>query len=349
MPNYSSNRLQTAYAQLQGVGNLRAINQSAGTWNNANTKKLRYTTFRATPENPVVDVNYKTGNSSQPIGIRGRSRATWSLELPIIPSGTAGTAPDQDPLFQHIFGQAATVVASTSVTYNLADAVNPLAIFTYDKSGLSPATHQYVVGGCAQTARFTLNAAFLMMSLDGMAVYAPDSATFSSYIGPDAVVKGGLTTYPAEPTGLSNIGSPITGFGGTVTIDGNSMGDLHGSAVIELSSGIEFAEDGILDAYPFASIRGLRRVTFASFQFLNDDTTALTNLKQKSYNKLPVNVSIALNAAGAGNIVTFNLNNVQLGQFGFADNGTFVDVVMGGNSAHASSTSVTDDFTIAFT
>ena len=50
--------------------------------------------------------------------ILGKQKIDWELESYLIPSGTAGTAPDQQDLFQAVFGQE-TVSVGVSVTYAL--------------------------------------------------------------------------------------------------------------------------------------------------------------------------------------------------------------------------------------
>jgi hypothetical protein len=50
--------------------------------------------------------------------ITGRKSVSWSIDKYLLPSGTAGTAPDDMLLFEALFGDEA-IVAETSVTYSL--------------------------------------------------------------------------------------------------------------------------------------------------------------------------------------------------------------------------------------
>ena len=346
MAIFSSNRLQTVYVQNQAANSLRSILNTAGTWTNTGAKKLRFTTFTMTPTRAVVDVPYKTGNSSVPVGVTGRASATFSGTMPLILSGAAGTVPDLDPVFAHIFGQPGTVVASTSVTYNLADAIITSCFFWYDKNNLATPSNMYLLGAIIKSWKLSFNGAFPTLQIDGEAVYAVDQVYFASFTGPDAIVKGGLTTYPAEPS-VATTGNAQQGFGGTLTVDGNSM-TPRGNLEISGVTGLELAADGYPDAYPFAVIRGQRRISFGSMTFLNDDSTGIVNLKQKSESKASINASLVLGAT-AGSICTVNLNNIQLTKNSFSENGTFLDVNFANSPAHASSTTVTDDATIALT
>src|SRR5947208_8636129 len=50
----------------------------------------------------------KTGSRSGVAGGKGRSAGSWSYEASLYGSGTPGTLPDADVLFQMLFGQAPT-------------------------------------------------------------------------------------------------------------------------------------------------------------------------------------------------------------------------------------------------
>lgn len=325
---------------------LRTVQNSSGVWTNTGTKKLRFTSFTMTPIRPVVDINYKTGNSSQPVGITGRASATFSGSLPLILSGAAGTVPDVDPILAHIFGQAGAVVASTSVTYSLSDSIITSCAFWYDKNNLATPSNMFLLGAIIKTWKLSFNGPFPMLQIDGEAVYAVDQTYFASFSGSDVIVKGGLTSYPVEPS-VATTGNAQAGFGGTLTLDSNSM-TPRGNLEITGTTGLEFATDGYPDAYPYAVVRGLRRISFSNLTFLNDDSTGIVNLKQKSESKAAITGTLVLGTT-AGSICTVTLNNLQLTKNNFSENGTFLDVNFQNSPAHASNTTVTDDCTLALT
>src|ERR1017187_7599184 len=92
------------------------VPNAAGVWTNTGAKLLRAGSGVKLKADPTLIPNpVKTGTRSMQPGIVGRkSNNTWSLpNVPIIPSGTAGTPPDMDLLFQGIFGQAPTGSAYT--------------------------------------------------------------------------------------------------------------------------------------------------------------------------------------------------------------------------------------------
>ena len=185
MPTYSGSWLDRVIVQTQ-TGGLRAFNNTSGTWTSTGAKIPRHYGLTMTQNNPVVPTPYKTGTRSTLVGVRGRRSGTFSFSFPLIPNGAAGVVPDCDPLLAATFGQAGTVVASTSVTYNFLDnGFIPFGIFRYNKSGGSSPTNFYG-GGCV-VQRYTINLGgeYLTATVEGKALYIGDSQQFPSYTGID--------------------------------------------------------------------------------------------------------------------------------------------------------------------
>lgn len=82
----------------------------------ANAMKVRTTSFNLTHERK--DRNEKGSTRSITSRITGRKAVEWSLSKYLMPSGTAGTAPDDGKLLEALLGTE-TPVVSTSVTYSL--------------------------------------------------------------------------------------------------------------------------------------------------------------------------------------------------------------------------------------
>src|SRR5690242_19114248 len=74
----------------------------------------------------------KTGSLGEILGIPGRRTANWSDSMSAAGNGAAGVVPDMDVFLQLIFGKAAAVVASTSVTYGLDDNQYSASIWHYN-------------------------------------------------------------------------------------------------------------------------------------------------------------------------------------------------------------------------
>jgi len=347
--NIGSSRLQTLWAQTQTA--FSSFANSSGTWTNTGAIKQRYDEFSPQGVNPVNSPTYFTGTSSPLIGTRGRQNANWTLAMPLIPSGAAGTAPDAGPILASIFGAAGTVSTSTSVTYNLLDTVSPLGLFWYNEnSNETTPTNYYILGGCPTQATFILNQNFLSMRAQGFGYGRGDSTSFSSYTSGDAGLKGGLTVYPAEPGSVTQNGNVIPGYGNgnTATFDGNATLELRGQVELTVNTGLEGLGDTFSNAYQVAAGRGLRTVSMQRIQCVDSDGTTIANLKAKAFSKTPI--TIALQVGGtAGSIFTFTLRNVQLGGSEISVNGAFLDIIWSDNQAHATSAAVTDDMTLACT
>ena len=336
---FSSNRTERCYVALQPSGALRTIASSG-------LQQILHQNVSMSAGNPVERQPFKTGTPSSLAGIRGRQSGSWSLAAPVIPSGTAGTAPNMDQLFQSAMGVAPTIAGGT-VTYPFATARKPLTIFRYDESGLALPSDQYAVGALPSGMKFSFGGPFLMVSFTGNSVGIADRDNYASYTGFDAPLKGGGSSYPTEPGSPTTVGSTLPGWGGILTIDGNVLGECRGSLELDFSLGYEWISDGYSDPYAIAVVSGPRYVTVSNLTFINDDTVALQNVKQKAFSKTAMNMSI-VHGNVVGSKVTFNLNNTQFPQGAFVDNGSAVDVQFNGATAAATSVGVQDDSTIVF-
>ena len=353
MAVYSASALDAVYVQAQAANTPRTIPNAAGTWTSAGSILARHESLQLTSNRAVADRPDKTGTKSRLVGITARTSGSFTYTGPLVPNGAAGTAPDLDPILQSLFGQPATIVAATSATYNFLDSgFIPISFFRYNKSGGSSPTNFYAGGCLVQRLTLHLGGDYLMMTVEGKCVVVGDSAQFASYTGNDAIAKLGLTTFPAQPVGGAPntvSGTPINGFGGTATFDGQSMAELRGATNITFNSGLDFVEDAFQDGYPFAIVSGRRSVTIGSLRFIDSDTSALNNLKTKAFTKSAINISIAVNNT-AGSIVTINLNALQLQNYNLVENGPAFDIVYNGESpAHATAVANTNDATLVFT
>jgi hypothetical protein len=350
MPVYSASSLDEVF--VQAMTSLLVAPNTTGVWSSTGSILARHTTCNFTQNNPVAPTQYKTGNRSNPISIAGRKSGAFSFSAPLIPNGAAGVAPDLAPILNAIFGAPGTVVATTSVTYNFLDSgFLPFLLARFNLSGGTTPTHQFAGGCIPQRCSITMGGDYLMLSVDGKAVFASDSTQFASYTGNDLPAAFGLTAYPVAPTTGAPVtvsGLPINGFGGVATFDGNIQAEMRGAPVFTINTGLDFAEDGFTNAYPFAVIGGKRSVSLGSLKFIDDDGTALKNLKTKAFTKTPINISLQINDV-AGSIVTINLGQVQLAAYQIVESGPAFDINFGDSMAHASSPILTNDATVVFT
>jgi hypothetical protein len=345
----SSSRLQTLWAQIQ-TGGARAIPNSSGTWTSTGVRKQRFNSFGSSSANALNTPTYKTGTRSPLLGVRGRQGVSWNLGIPLIPSGAAGTAPDADPILQSIMGAAGVVVASTTVTYSLGDALYHLFLSRYNKTtGATSPTNNYVLGGIVQSFRIIGGGNFLDMEISGAGIGAGDSVNFAGYTGADAILKGGLTTYPAEPGSATQNGNVIPGFaaGAGFTFGGSTIAEVRGTVEISGEMGVDVIADTISDAYPYGFVGGLRQISISRLQCVDSDSSLLNALKQAAYTKAASAATLTFGNV-AGSIVTINLANLQIGANSWSENGAALDITFDKSDAHETSSSVSDDLVIQF-
>ena len=112
MSNYSFSRLERAYVQYQPI--FGTIPNVSGTATLGNSNAMRFTRMELQNSTALLERPDKTGTRSQEDMIGGRRMATWSIEMAWAPNGTAGVAPDCDPILVSIFGQTAAVGSGTA-------------------------------------------------------------------------------------------------------------------------------------------------------------------------------------------------------------------------------------------
>lgn len=348
MPQTNSPRFERVFVGPQSA--LGTVPNSTGTWTTTNVKLLRSVAngCKLKANAPLTPVPWKTGTRSTQNGILGRKGGSFSLSnLPVIPSGSAGTAPDADLLFQGLFGAAPTVVAATSVTYAFADATfKPfiLARFMHSLTGL---TQQFAYGCTPEEASFTLNGNVFEMGMSGGAFWVLDSDNFGNE---DSTGLGGLSVQPAELSSPTVTGSIINGFQGIATFDSNAMDATSApliSAGVRIRTGNQLYTDNFGNTYPSSQGGGERAVS-VSCTFQDTDHASLINLKTKAKAKTAINITLQVGTT-AGSIVTFTLKNVQLNVQDFSDDNARVTTSFGESQAHASALANIDDVTIAFT
>jgi hypothetical protein len=342
---FASPFVERIFVIPQAAGAFNLVTNVAGVATMTNAKMLRMgggTKLKADPALIISPV--KTGTRSMQPGIAGRkSNNTFSLpSLPIIPSGTAGTPPDQDLLFQGIFGQAPTGSAYTMldgaiITFNLAR-------FQHLQTTLS---QQFAIGCIVSDWSININADILMMSINGQCYWVLDSENFAAE---DTAGKGGLTAFPIEVVTPTVVGTIQQGFTGTATFDGTGVDSTTFpliSASIKGRTGNDYSHDVFGTSYG-ALPAGGRRMISTSVTFQETDVAALNNLKVKAKAKTPLNITYVINGGGAGNITTIALKGVQLAVPEYSDEAARVVTAFSESQASASTISAVDELAITF-
>lgn len=345
MSIFSSSPLYRLYLQSQ-PGGLNVIPNTSGVWNSATAKLFPFTKIELKAMVDAIQADYKTGNGSMLSYINGRSHSQFSLEAPLMPSGAAGTVPNGDPLLTNIFGGAPTVVASTSVTYNLADGASvPMVAALFNEAGGS-ITQQFGYG--LVTSNFTLNVGgdgYLAITADGTAYWVLDSENWANET---TASKGGLTSTPTtEPSSPALTGNMIPSFvASAITIGGNTLVELV-SAQISGSLQRTMRLDGG-NQFGTAIVQGRRSIGLKSLKFQDSDSSNLRAIKNLAKSKTPADVVI-VQGSSAGYTLTHTMRNVQFDSCTYSESGGAVDVNFSDNPAHSTALANTDEYKIVLT
>ena len=324
---------------------LRALPNASGTPTLTTAVLMPDTKVTLTPFNELIEADYKTGTGSMLAGIQGRKGpGSWSAEAPVRPSGVAGTAPQMDALLAGLFGATATIVASTSATYNLVDTFSPFAIFLFNL--LATTNSQQWAFGCVPSSA-TINiggAGYLKITANGKCVYVMFSDNFANE---DVTAKAGYTAVPTVPASPTLTGNIVTPFTGTTSFGGSAMVEFR-SASVSIMCAKDLRADGFTDPYPDAIVQGRRKVSLTSLKCADSDGAVLTTVKNAAFNKTTMNVTI-VQGATAGSITTHTFKNVQFGNAVINESGSAFDVDFGDSPMHATALANTDEYVLAFT
>jgi hypothetical protein len=139
----------------------------------------------------------KTGSRTRTAGIAGRKVANWSINASLVTSGTPGTVPDHDPIYQSAFGGAATVTSGT-VSVSGATNVSPIVV-TAAAHGLSDFDVVNITGVEGNTAA---NGIWAVNVLTSSTFELIGSTGNGAYTTGGSVSKAGLYYKPtdAEPS-----------------------------------------------------------------------------------------------------------------------------------------------------
>lgn len=272
----------------------------------AGANKMNFTKCAIEGEQGDIPSNDKTGTISEAVGAAGPRGGRWSLEWEARPNGTAAVVPDCDPIFQATWGQAATVVPSTSVEYSFANLVKSITIGRYRDP--NTVMQQLLIGGVVQELQFAFaQNANCKITASGTGLFAPDSITFGSL---DAGGKGGLGSFPAEPgSGVTN-GEPVNGLAGSASLDGSTAVQIR-DANIRVQTAIECPRDRLFAGqYPSAPERDKLRV-FMDLVIVDEDIAGVTNLYTKALTRTRVPIVLTAGAT-AGSRFQFTAASVLL-------------------------------------
>ena len=339
MSNYSNTRIQRLYVQREL--NWGTIPNMTGVATLTGANCCRMSAFDINHTQAEIVRSDKTGSFGVTMGILGRRQASWTVKMSMAPSGASGTEPDMGPILEAIMGKAAVISAGVSVTYGLDDTNPSLVLWDFNTPGTM--TERAILGAIGQKATFDIGADEPSVDFSGQGVAVLDTDIFATA---DAISKGGLTAYPAEPASPVTNGTPPPGFTGLITLDGQAYSTFR-TGKIDIDTARELPMDGFNSYYGLAPTGGERNDS-TDWSMYDDDSATLTALKVKAYNGTPVNLSFQIGTA-AGSIWTFNLKNVLLPKPKFDYSGKRRSLSFSGAKAHDTTIGAKDALTIVLT
>jgi hypothetical protein len=340
----ANSKNQRIYVQKESSWGV--IPNSSGAATVGNTDACRHTEAEMNGAQEMIERPDKTGNLSRTIGVGGRRNSNWRVAMSLAGSGAAGTKPDMDPFLEALFGQAGNVVASTSVTYSLADAHPSLSIWDFRTPAAM--TQQVAFGSIVTQVRMDFGDPAPIIDFSGESKWVLDSPQYDVLTDGDPA-KGGLTdagqaTFPTEPTSPATNGDMAIGFTGAITLNGISYTTLRRGS-IAIATARELPKDVFNNYYPTSPAADIRDVT-GEFSLDDTDSSDLDTLKQKARDKEGVTLifQIGLNA---GNIWKWTLKNCLM-DFQYDDSQRKYGLAFT-YTAHASSITALDEVELALT
>ncbi len=332
-------RYQKCYPQIQSA--FDSIPNSSGTATVGNSDCCLITSLTTEANQAEIKRPDKTGSLDSLPAQAGRRIASVSASMSAAGNGAAGTAPDCKNFLQGVFGAAGVVVASTSVTWSLADVLYYLAIWHFT-TGVANATQMVAFNTLIQKLEATFGGDVPTLTFSGESGWVLDNDQFADGSTPSAA-KGGLSSFPTEPASPVVNGTHPPGFKVTAVIDGNTFTNIiSGSVTLEVMRELNKISNG---EFAQAGVPGDRRV-MPRWTMVDNDSSALRSLKQKAFTRTPVNAVFTVGTV-AGNRWVHTVNNIIVPRPKFSDQGTRRIVIFDGGEAYPSALGARDHYTLA--
>lgn len=289
---FSNSRAGRLYLEVPAT--FGAFNNTSGASSIAGSNCAKHVKCVLTPATGLIRPQSKTGTRTMPAGVAGKRGGAFSLTFEFIPNGSGGVVPDIDPVLQAIFGQASTIVASTSVTYALSDNVQSFNLYYFR----TPSTvKQMAALGCV-VEKFEMNLGqdVADLTVSGSCISIIDSVTFSSQ---DSVAKGSLTAFPVEPSSPTTNGAIVPGFIGSATYASNVMTNISTAKISgTIGNKLEYAFGTYEPNIPGGAVRNIA----ISTDLFDDDTTNSSTLYTDAFTKSAVTIALVLGSVAGARI-----------------------------------------------
>lgn len=254
-----------------------------------------------------VPSRVKTGSLGRLPGQRGRRNSRFNVVVPVRGSGTAGTLSDMDPILKAIFGASGTVVSLTSVTYGIAEANIGLTIGKFRDPAGTNVWNELLVGGLVDSWEINIgDEAEAELSVSGPSVDVIGKPEFGNLT---TLEKRGLVSFPTEPTAPTFLGIPALAFVGSVTLNGVGSFKLERARLYgTMSRTIRYSFGSYYVDVPLNA----QRTIGLDFSLFEEDTAAQGALRYLGRTRGTFDAQIVI-GENAGNIHTFNFNNLTIG------------------------------------
>jgi hypothetical protein len=332
--------LQKCFVQLQSA--FDTIPNSAGTATLAGSDACLIISLDTDRSQEKIERPDKSGTLDSVPSQRGKRMARAKVTMSMAGNGAAGSKPDCDEFLQAAFGKAATVVASTSATYAIDDTIYYLTVWHFNDP--ANASQMVLFNGVvtAMELNFGGNVPTLTFEIEGGWVYDNDQASDGTT---PAAAKGGLSAMPAVPATPVVNGTHPRGWEVTFTFDGTAYSTLQ-SGRIRVEYGRSLRKNTNSE-FPKQATNGRRRV-FVEFTMTDADDSTLRATKLKQVKGTRVNMTFVIGAT-AGNIWTWVVINVELGDPKYGDGGNDRTLTFGQSEAFPSALNAKDHLTCAIT
>lgn len=197
----------------------------------------------------------------------------------------------------------------TGILYTVSDAGYSFDMWSFRNINGSTTTNleQRVAGSCIITdLSISFGGDFATLTARGDCLCILDSVYFSSS---STAEKGGLGSFPTEPSAPITNGYPAPGFTGAITVDAQAVAEIKTGSV-SIRTGRHLIRDSF-GSYTATGIEATERLVTISLDMDDTDSAALANMKIKSKTKAPIAYSIQMGTV-AGNIFTVSAANLIL-------------------------------------
>jgi hypothetical protein len=286
--------------------------------------------------------------------IAGRfAPAATSIVTPLFSAGAAGVQPDNGAILESALGKA-TISAGVSVTYG------PSGTKYLDET-TPVGCEAWLFNTGAKRGKLSFGSIVNRWTITAAQDYAEFSADFLAYnvltqdrfAAASTAEKGGLTAWPTEPATQTYIGSALTGFTMTLTLDGILYTNVRSLSITGNMNRQFRADKCAVDGSEFlpSDLFEMEPEFLLNFSLFSNTSTDLDALLAKIAARTAFDATAVIGNT-AGGTYTIPLNNLIMpnAQEAMHEDGDDRKVVtVSGLRAQATSTSVRDECSIVLT